>query len=139
MDESPDLQTIFAFNIALQAGTTDQRIFQAFATVKREDFLGPPPWYRITGPDSDDAEISGNDLAFIYEDKVVAIDRTRGINNGSPSLHARCLNALGIHEGQDILHIGAGTGYYSAILGELTGPAGHIFAFEIDPVLSRPC
>ena len=133
VEEGPDLQTIFAFKVALLAGTTDQRIFQAFATIKREDFFGPPPWYRRTSPDS---EISGSDLAFIYEDDVIAIDRARNINNGAPSLHARCLAALSIQEGQDILHIGAGTGYYSAILAELTGPDGHVFAFEIDPVLA---
>ena len=131
MEEAPDLQTLFAFKVALLAGTTDQRIFQAFATIKREDFFGPPPWYRRTGPDS---EISGSDLDFIYDDEIIAIDRERNINNGAPSLHARCLAALSVQEGQDILHIGAGTGYYSAILAELTGPHGHVFAFEIDPV-----
>jgi protein-L-isoaspartate(D-aspartate) O-methyltransferase len=142
MDEAPDLQTRFALNITLLSGLTDQRIFQAFAAVKREEFLGPPPWYRWTSPDPDetgdvrDEEVSSSDPAFVYEDDVVAIDRARGINNGAPGLHARCLAALGIQEGQDILHIGAGTEYYSAILAELTGADGHVSAFEIDPVLA---
>ncbi len=142
MEEAPDLQSIFAFKVALLAGTMDPRVFQAFATIKREEFLGPPPWYRWRSADPDetsdgrDQEISASDLAFIYEDDLVAIDRTRAINNGTPSLHARCLAALSIQERQDILHIGAGTGYYSAILAELTGPGGHVFAFEIDPVLA---
>ena len=132
MDESPDLQTVFALNITLLSGIADKRMFQAFAKVKREDFLGPPPWYRPASLDGE-AETSSSDLAFIYEDSVIALDRTQGVNNGAPGLHAHCLAALGIKPGQDILHIGAGTGYYSAILAELTGDGGRVFAVEIDP------
>ena len=35
-----------------------------------------------------------------------------------------------------VLHIGAGTGYYTAILAELVGPSGRITAVEIDPELA---
>ena len=132
MDESPDLQTVFAFNITLLSGIADKRIFHEFATVKREDFLGPPPWYRPARPDGGE-ETSSSDLAFIYEDVVIALDRTQDINNGAPGLHAHCLAALDIEPGQDVLHIGAGAGYYSAILAELTGDEGRVFAVEIDP------
>jgi len=47
-------------------------------------------------------------------------------------LHARCLNALTPRSGERVLHIGAGTGYYSAILAELVGPTGRVHAMEID-------
>jgi protein-L-isoaspartate(D-aspartate) O-methyltransferase len=131
-DNGPDLQTVFALNITLLSGITDKRIFQAFLTVKREDFLGSPPWHRLTEAD-DHTEISSSDLGFVYDNDVIALDREPVVNNGAPGLHACCLAALGIKEGNDILHIGAGTGYYSAILAELTGPDGHVAAYEIDP------
>jgi protein-L-isoaspartate(D-aspartate) O-methyltransferase len=35
--------------------------------------------------------------------------------------------------GDRVLHVGAGTGYYSAILAELVGPAGWFEAREINP------
>jgi protein-L-isoaspartate(D-aspartate) O-methyltransferase len=37
------------------------------------------------------------------------------------------------------VQIGAGSGYYSAILAHLVGPAGHVHAFEIDPALAARC
>jgi protein-L-isoaspartate(D-aspartate) O-methyltransferase len=35
------------------------------------------------------------------------------------------------------VHVGAGTGYYSAILAEIVGAAGHVTAIEIDPDLAE--
>lgn len=139
MEQGPDLQTRFALGITFLSGLPDQRIFRAFSAVRREAFLGPPPWYRMASAETGDmpeVEISSSDLEFVYQDDVVAIDRARGINNGAPGLHAHCLAVLGIQAGQDILHVGAGTGYYSAILAELTGADGHVAAFEIDPLLA---
>lgn len=36
-----------------------------------------------------------------------------------------------------MLHVGAGSGYYSAVLAELTGPQGRVDAFEIHPELAE--
>ncbi len=66
----------------------------------------------------------------------MALKSNEGINNGQPSLHARCLDALQVSAGDTVIHVGAGTGYYSAILSELTGPSGTIFAYEIDDELA---
>jgi protein-L-isoaspartate(D-aspartate) O-methyltransferase len=60
----------------------------------------------------------------------------RGANNGGPSLHARLLNALSPQPGQHVAHIGAGTGYYSALLAQLVGPQGRVLAIEFDEVLA---
>jgi len=46
-------------------------------------------------------------------------------------LHARCLAACNPKRGDSVLHIGAGTGYYTAILAELACPEGEITAYEI--------
>jgi protein-L-isoaspartate(D-aspartate) O-methyltransferase len=35
-----------------------------------------------------------------------------------------------------VLHLGCGTGYYSAILAEVVGPKGHVTAIEIAPELA---
>ncbi len=64
---------------------------------------------------------------------MIALDPARGVNNGSPSLHASLLDALGPKRGDHIVHVGAGTGYYGAILSELVGPAGRVTAVEFDP------
>lgn len=58
------------------------------------------------------------------------------MNNGQPSLHALCLNALVPREGERCVHVGAGTGYYTAVLASVVGENGRVDAFEIDPELA---
>ena len=65
------------------------------------------------------------------------LDEERGVNNGSPSLHARWLHLVSPREGEKVSHIGAGTGYYSAILSELVGPDGRVTAIEYDAALAE--
>ena len=62
-----------------------------------------------------------DDPAFLYQDTLVALDADRGINIGEPTLHARCLDALALREGETVLHVGAGAGYYTALLAHLSG------------------
>ena len=77
---------------------------------------GPPPW-RI-GSGGLFGLTSSDDPARLYEDVLVAIDAERGINNGQPSLHAQSIDALGLKEGETVVQIGAGAGYYTAILAD---------------------
>lgn len=125
----------YAAEITRRAGVRDPRIEKAFAAVPREDFAGPPPWRLgsggLYGRTSDD------DPARLYDDVLVAIDAGRGINNGQPSLHARCIDALGVKEGETVVHIGAGAGYYTAILAHLVGPTGRVVAYEIEPDIAE--
>lgn len=121
----------YAIEITRRAGVSDPRIEAAFAAVPREDFAGPPPW-RI-GSGGFFGLASSDDPARLYEDVLVAIDAERGINNGQPSLHAQSLDALGLKEGETVLQIGAGAGYYTAILAELVGTKGRVIAYEIAP------
>src|SRR4029077_11081240 len=39
--------------------------------------------------------------------------------------------------GEHVVHIGAGVGYYSAILAELVGPGGRVTAIELAAELAR--
>ena len=117
-------------------GVDNAAIETAFATVPREAFLGPSPW-TASSPFGGYRPILGTDPVVLYQDLVVALDPARGVNNGSPSLHAKLLKALGPKPGAHIVHVGAGAGYYSAVLAELVGPAGQVTAVEFDPALAR--
>ena len=111
----------YAAEITRRAGVRDPRIEAGFAAVPREDFAGPPPW-RI-GSGGVFGLSSSDHPARLYEDVLIAIDAERGINNGQPSLHAQSVDALELKEGETVVQIGAGAGYYTAILAELVAPA----------------
>jgi protein-L-isoaspartate(D-aspartate) O-methyltransferase len=81
--------------------------------------------------------LPANDPVYAYQDAVFALVPERGVNNGSPSLHAKMLNDLAVEPGQHIAHIGAGAGYYTAMLAELTGASGRVTAIEFDETLAE--
>lgn len=81
-------------------------------------------------------ETPSADPRHLYQDVVVAIAQDRAIHNGSPSLHALCLSACEPQRGESVVHIGAGTGYYTAILSEMVGSTGSVTAFEVEPDLA---
>lgn len=129
------LRRFFARYVTTLSRVRDPRIEQAFAGARRERFAGPGPW-SINLPGIGYIETPNDDLAFLYHDTLVALDATRGINIGQPSAHARWLDALDLREGDSVVQVGAGTGYYTAILATLVGPVGNVHAFEIDPGLA---
>jgi protein-L-isoaspartate(D-aspartate) O-methyltransferase len=110
-------------------------LFKAFATVPRERFVGPGPW-RILGPKgfwtTEDA-----DPGRVYHNVLITLDETKCINNGQPSLWALHLDRLGVQMGAHVLHLGCGTGYYTAILAELVGSNGKVIAIEIDEAVAQ--
>jgi len=71
----------------------------------------------------------------LYHDVLIAIDEER-LNNGQPTLWARMYDSLGPSNGAHVVHVGTGTGYYSAILAEIVGRSGRVTAIEIDPALA---
>jgi protein-L-isoaspartate(D-aspartate) O-methyltransferase len=116
-------------------GVDNQPIEAAYAAVPREAFLGPPPWTVSSRYGAH--RLAGADPVVLYQDLVIALDPARGVNNGSPSLHAKLLEALAPKPGEHIVHVGAGAGYYSAILAELVGPSGRVTAVEFDAALAE--
>jgi protein-L-isoaspartate(D-aspartate) O-methyltransferase len=117
------------------ADVRNDRLEQVFATIRREDFLGHEPWRIVRWPPGPLLPI--NDPVYVYQDVVLALAPERGVNNGSPSLHAKMLNDLAVEPGQHIAHIGAGAGYYTAMLAELTGRSGRVTAIEFDARLAK--
>ncbi|MBY3365031.1 protein-L-isoaspartate O-methyltransferase family protein [Rhizobium laguerreae] len=134
-DELAVIRRAYAHQVVATAATTNPRIEAAFATVPREKFLGAPPW-QIANLGGGYRPLPSSDLVLAYQDVLFALQTDKGVHNGSPSLHARLLAELDIQIGDRIAHIGAGTGYYSAILSELVGASGHVYAVEMDPDLA---
>jgi protein-L-isoaspartate(D-aspartate) O-methyltransferase len=135
MDTPQTQRQFFAQLVAAAAGAAkNDRLIAAFAETPREKYVGPGPWKIFAGGNL--LETPSDDPAFLYQDVVVALAPERRINNGQPVLHAMCLAALNVQAGESVLHIGAGTGYYTALLAHLSGPSGSVEAFEIEPDLA---
>lgn len=124
----------FAEFIVRGAGSSDERLIAAFSDVPREDYVGPGPWPFFVGS----GYITSIDDAprVLYQDALIGLATDRKINNGQPSLHARCLAAAAPTDGESVIHIGAGTGYYTAILASLVGPNGRVTGFEVEQDLA---
>ncbi len=129
-----DRRDFYAQFIVKSAGSQDAALIDAFAHTPREHYMGPGPWPIFVGggylptPTSDPQEL--------YQDVLVGLATDRGINNGQPTLHAHCIAALALRPGDQVLHIGAGTGYYSAVLAALVGTTGSVIACEIEADLA---
>lgn len=119
----------YAKEILALASVADQRLEDAFAAVRREDFLPPGPWpiFQRSGTYQYTRDA---DPTHLYSDQLVGLAPERRINNGQPRLHAELLSLAGIRSGDHVVHIGAGGGYYSAIMAQLVGRAGRVTAIE---------
>lgn len=126
----------YARRILASVGVEDARIQQAFAEVPREDFLGQGPW-PISRFGLGYVYTPSADPAYLYTDDLVGIAPERHINNGEPSLHAHLLWFAQLAEGDQIVHVGTGTGYYTAIMAHLAGPSGHVTGIELEPDLAE--
>src|SRR3954449_12801558 len=127
----------FAEELRHAAPVASPAVVRAFATVPRERFLGPGPWRVLSPMDlSSYWTTEDADPRHLYHDVLVAIDEARRLNNGQPSLWAALYDRLRLAAGMHVVHVGAGTGYYSAILAEIVGREGRVTAVEIDPSLA---
>src|ERR1700722_15533156 len=110
----------FAEELAHVAAVRSPAVVAAFASVPREYFVGAGPW-RILSPmrSGDYWSTPDADPRHLYHDILVAIDEKRGLNNGEPSLWAGLCDQLDLARGARFVHVGAGTGYYSAILADI--------------------
>lgn len=129
-----DLHSRYAEEIAALSGTRSSELRRALAAVRREDFLPPGPWMiealnGIYYPSED------SDPRHILHAVGVALDLQRNLNNANPLRFAEQMTLVEPRAGETVFHVGAGVGYYSALLAELVGPSGRVLAAEIDPGL----
>ena len=129
----------YADEVRYASGAESEQIIEAFATVPRERFLGAGPWQILTfsGGQARYVETPDDDPIHVYHNALIAIDTARRLHNGSPSSWAGWLSQCHPKDGDQVLHVGCGTGYYSAILAELIGPLGSVLALEIDSKIAE--
>jgi protein-L-isoaspartate(D-aspartate) O-methyltransferase len=132
----------FAEEIEAVVKLRSAALVDAFATVPREQFLRPGPWTVLsdtpdtfmmsaatgvrttTTPDADPARV--------YHNIVVAIDPGRQLFNGQPGTLGVWIDRLELARGARVLHVGAGLGYYTAVIAECVGSSGRVVAYEAD-------
>lgn len=129
------IRRAYAKQILAAAQVRNPCIEAAFATVPREDFLGPGPWLIPRWMDGCVPTPSA-DPVYLYIDSVVQIVAERNLNDGQPSAHAKWIAAAGLRDGDRVVHVGAGTGYYTAIMAHLVGRSGRVTGIELDPELA---
>jgi protein-L-isoaspartate(D-aspartate) O-methyltransferase len=135
MDRLEAHRTFYANLVTASVNASNSRVTAAFAATPRELYLGPGPWRIFAGLSY--ISTPTDDPAFLYQDVTVAISEAARINNGQPVLHAAALAALNPQEGETAVHVGAGTGYYTALLAWLTASNGKVIAYEIEPALAE--
>lgn len=138
MDRDSELEIIrraYAKQVTAAAGVDNKRVENAFAAVRREDFLGPGPWQVLRWWRGYVPTPSRNPV-YLYADVLVGIIPERNLNNGQPSFLAALIAAAAPKPGEHVVHIGAGVGYYTAILAHLVGRRGRVTAIEYEPILA---
>ena len=65
-----------------------------------------------------------------------ALPLFHGQTGSQPSTVAAMLRLLEVPVGASVLDVGSGSGWTTAILARLVGPAGHVLGLEIDPDLA---
>jgi len=138
MDPQAELLIVraaYARQVLAAAGVNDARLAEAFAAIRREDFVGPGPWLVLRWL-RDYVPTPDADPVYLYTDNLVALVPERRVNNGQPSLHAHLIHQALPAAGQHVVHVGTGTGYYTAILAHLVGPSGRVTGIEYDEGLA---
>jgi protein-L-isoaspartate(D-aspartate) O-methyltransferase len=84
--------------------------------------------------------LSAGKRAWAYEDSAILIkDDPRGTPISAlshPVIIAMMLEALDVLEGQNVLEVGTGSGYNTALLAELVGPTGAVLSMELETDLA---
>ena len=127
----------YAEELRAVANLQSEALVGAFARVPRERFLGPGPWQVFSPGSESDWMTKDADPRHLYHNVLVAIDAKRKLNNGHPSFLAFLIEQLELQPGDHVVHVGCGTGYYTAVMAEVVESIGNVTAYEIDAGLAE--
>src|SRR5512138_2464978 len=125
---------LFAEDLQAICNLSTPALVDALAHVPREAFLGPGPWLVMGEGDigAGPRPTPDADARHVYHNYSIAIDPARQLFNGAPGVVGVSIDALGLRSGARVMHVGAGWGYYTAVLAHCVGPAGRVLALEAD-------
>jgi protein-L-isoaspartate(D-aspartate) O-methyltransferase len=129
------LRRAYVAELAAHGGLKSASLLEAFAKVPRETLLPPGPWI-IEAADGSFYVTKDDDIAHVLHAVGIAIDTERDLVSANPARIGRMLETANIAPGETVLHVGAGLGYFSAVMAELVGPEGRVIAAEIAPDLA---
>jgi protein-L-isoaspartate(D-aspartate) O-methyltransferase len=112
-----ELRSRLVAELRARGALHDARVAEAFARVPRHLFV----------PD-----VSPED---VYADRSIAIKLEDGVpisSSSQPAIMAEMIEMLALHDGDNVLEIGAGSGYNAALLAEMVGPSGSVTTIDID-------
>ena len=129
---------VYADEIDALCKLQTRALVDALATVPRERFLPPGPWFvrgerDFGGP----RQTTDADPRHVYQNHSIAIDPVRQLFNGAPGFLLSMIDALAIAPGSRVLHLGVGTGYYTALMAHVGGGRGRVVAIEVDAGLAQ--
>jgi protein-L-isoaspartate(D-aspartate) O-methyltransferase len=133
-----DRRRFYAEEIEATANLKNASVVAALATVPRERFLRPGPWTVRGEADflQPPRQTPDADPRHVYHNLAIAIDPARQLFNGAPGVVAMAIDHLSLRPGSRVLHIGCGTGYYTALIAHSVGSSGHVVALEVDELLA---
>jgi len=134
-----DRRRFYAEELEAVANFRTTGLIEALAHVPREKFLPPGPWLFRSEIDygGGPRQTPDADPRHVYHNVAIAIDPARQLFNGAPSIVGICIDALALVEGGRVLHVGCGTGYYSALIAHAVGRSGSVLAVEVDESLAE--
>jgi protein-L-isoaspartate(D-aspartate) O-methyltransferase len=135
-DELRVVRGVYAKQIVHAARASDPRLEEALAELRREDFLPPGPWQLMRFPEGRYQQTPDDDPIYLYQDAPVAILPEKRLNNGQPSFLTFLISLSGLQDGEHAVHIGTGTGYYTAVMSHLAGRRGRVVGIELEPELA---
>lgn len=131
----------YAEALVAEGALSTERVKQAFRRVRRHRFLDC--WYRLEASGLqaswhlmkfDRENPDEQSLAAIYSNQSL-VTRVNGYlpttSTSQPSLMSNMLELLELSPGMNVLEIGTGTGYNSALLSEVLGDSAAVYSIEL--------